>query len=612
MDAVEAIKRRVDLVGYIGRFTQLQRAGRGFRGLCPFHAEKTPSFYVFPERGTWRCFGACGEGGDIFTFVQKRDNVDFRGALRTLAEEAGVQLFEDDPKRRAHLDRLAAIVSAAVGYYERKLAEAEGEEASAYLREARGLTHETIRAWHLGWAPAGWHNLRDFLLNRGYTVEDMMAAGLLVEPDDGREPYDRFRGRVIVPIANERGEFIALGGRTLHNEEPKYLNSPQTELFDKGRTLFGLHLARDAIRNAGEVVVVEGYMDVLGPWQAGFRNVVATMGTSLTQEHARLLRGFAPRIVLALDPDTAGANAAERAGSLVLGVQTEEQAALAVRQADEMASSVDIDLRVARLPSGKDPDELIREDPEAWRGAIEAAVPFAEFLIFRLLGTDRPASPLEVRHTVDRLRPVLLSVRDPVERSLYIQRVARHLGVSEESIAERIRPARTRPVRQAKRGADPLTPEEVLLALLLRHPALRAAYRNYPATLFGGAVEREIFRRWLADPASATEPLDEVGRRAQQLLSYRLPPLSDPEARRAADEKIRSILQDRIRLHLKARAETLSEAEHELGPERLAELAFAAWRGEVPSGPERELAEAIIEELELGLSIHRKESWLAR
>lgn len=613
MDAVEAIKRRIDLVEYIGRFTQLQRAGRSFKGLCPFHAEKTPSFFVFPERGTWRCFGACGEGGDIFMFVQKRENLDFRGALRVLAEEAGIQLSEEDPKRRAHLDRLAAIVSAAVGYYERKLAEAEGEEASAYLREARGLTRETIGAWHLGWAPPGWHNLRDFLLNRGYTIEDMLAAGLLVESDDGREPYDRFRGRMIVPIANERGEFIALGGRSLHNEEPKYLNSPQSELFDKGRTLFGLHLAREAIRSAGEVVVVEGYMDVLGPWQAGFRNVVATMGTSLTQEHARLLRRFAPRIVLALDPDAAGANAAERAGSLVLGVQTSEQAALAARQADQMASSVDIDLRVARLPAGKDPDELVREDPEAWRRAIQAAVPFAEFLIFRLLGTDRPTSPLEVRHTVDRIRPVLLSVRDPVERGLYIQRLARHLGVSkEESIAERIRMTRTRPVRQAERSAEPLTPEEVVLALLLRHPALREEYRNYPATLFSGAVEREMFRRLLDDPASVTEPLDEVGRRAQQLLRYRLPPLSDLEARRAVDEKIAEILRDRIRLHQKARAEMLSQAERELGPNGLAELALAVWRGEVPSGPERELAEAIMEAVELGLSIHRKEHWPAR
>lgn len=612
MDAVDAIKRQLDLVAYIGRFTRLQKSGRSFRGLCPFHAEKTPSFYVFPDRGTWRCFGACGEGGDLFTFVQKRENLDFRSALRLLAAEAGVQLQDEDPKRRSHLERLAAIVSAAVGFYERQLAEPGGDEALAYLIDTRGLTRETIGAWHLGWAPPGWHNLRDFLLNRGYTIEDMLAAGVLVESDEGREPYDRFRGRVIIPIANERGEFVALGGRGLHGEEPKYLNSPQTELFDKGRTLFGLHLAAEAIRREGEVVVVEGYMDVLGPWQAGFQNVVATMGTSLTEQHATLLRRYAPRIVLALDPDVAGANAAERAGSLVLGVQTSEQAAHAARQADAMATSVDVDLRVATLPAGKDPDDLVRDDPEAWRRAVAGSVPFAEFLIFRLLAGERPASPIEVRHTVDRLRPVLMSVSDPVERSLYIQRVARHLGVSEEAIAERLRPPRARPARTSSPRSEPLTPEEVLLALLLRHPALRLAYRNYPETLFSGAVEREIFRRWLSDPAGATEPVDDVGRRAQQLAAYRLPPLSDLEARRAADEKIATILRDRIRLHQAARAEELSEAERQLGPNRLAELAVAAWRGEVPSGPEREVAEAIIEELELGLSIHRRETWPTR
>ncbi|MCL6644197.1 MAG: hypothetical protein K6U88_04310 [Dehalococcoidia bacterium] len=180
MDVVDAIKRQVDLVAYIGRFTPLQKSGRSYRGLCPFHTEKTPSFYVFPERGTWRCFGACGEGGDLFTFVEKRENVDFRGALRILAAEAGIQLHEDDPKRRSHIERLAAIVSAAVGFYERQLREPEGVEALDYLVGARGLSPETVAAWHLGWAPDGWHHLRDFLLNRGYTVPDMVAAGVLV------------------------------------------------------------------------------------------------------------------------------------------------------------------------------------------------------------------------------------------------------------------------------------------------------------------------------------------------------------------------------------------------------------------------------------------------
>jgi DNA primase len=251
----------------------------------------------------------------------------------------------------------------------------------------------------------------------------MVAAGVLVDAEEGREPYDRFRGRVIIPIANERGEFVALAGRGLHGEEPKYLNSPQTEIFDKGRTLFGLHAAADAIRLQGEVVVVEGYMDVLGPWQAGYRNVVATMGTSLTRHHAALLRRFAPRIVLALDPDAAGMNAAERAGSLLFGFSGEEHAADAARAADALAVDTDIDLRVAPLPAGRDPDELVRDDRPAWERAIAGAQPFVEFLLFRMLGERRPVSPLEVRHLVDRLSPVLLAVSDPVERGLYIQRV---------------------------------------------------------------------------------------------------------------------------------------------------------------------------------------------
>lgn len=612
MDVVDAIKRQVDLVAYIGRFTQLQKAGRSFRGLCPFHSERTPSFYVFPDRGTWRCFGQCGEGGDLFTFVQKRENLDFRGALRLLASEAGISLQDDDPKRRSHLERLAAIVSASVGFYERQLREAGGEAAMAYLVERRGLSPETIAAWHLGWAPAGWHHLRDFLLNRGYTEADMLAAGVLVESDEGREPYDRFRGRVIIPIANERGEFVALGGRGLHGEEPKYLNSPQTEIFDKSRTLFGLHHAAGAIREKGEVIVVEGYMDVLGPWQAGYRNVVATMGTSLTRHHAALLRRFAPRIVLALDPDAAGMNAAARAGSLVLGFETDEQAAASARSADELASEVDVDLRVAALPPGRDPDELVREDPARWEQAIAGAVPFVEFLLGRLLGDARPASPLEARHLVDRLRPVLLAVRDPVERALYIQRVARQLGVTEASVAERLKTPRPARAPRSAGRASPPNPEEVLLAILLQHPALRLAYRNYPETLFTGAVEREIFRRWLRDPETAAEPVDDVGARAARLAAYRLPPLTDFEARRAADEKIAAVLRERIRMHQAARAQELSEAEQRLGPNRLAELAAAAWRGEIPPGEERELAEALIEELELGLSIHRREHPPAR
>ncbi len=611
MDVVDAIKRQVDLVEFIGRATPLQKSGRSFKGLCPFHTEKTPSFYVFPERGNWRCFGTCGEGGDLFTFVQKRENTDFRGALRLLAAEAGIELTPEDAKKRSEHDRLAAVMSAAVEFYQRSLREPGGAAAVAYLREKRGLLPETIESWRLGWAPNDWRVLRGYLHNRGYEERDLIAAGLLVEADNGREPYDRFRGRVIIPIANERGEYIAMGGRGLQGEEPKYLNSPQTELFDKGRTLFGLDHAAAAIRETGVAVVVEGYMDVLGPWQAGFPNVVATMGTSLTEHHAALLRRYAKRIVLAMDPDAAGLAAAERAGGLFLGLESPERMGQAVRQADALLGAGEMELRVAPLPPGKDPDEIARDNPDVWREAIAEAPPFAEFLLRRAMEAETVSSPAQARGLVDRLKPVLLAVRDPLERAVYVQRVARHLGISEDAVVERLRAGARQQIQPRQREqAMPLSPEEVLLAILLKHRTLRQAFRNYPPSLFTGALEREIFLRWLRDEGSfgRGEEEDPVSDRARALEGRRLPPLSENEARQAAQEKVREILRERIVMHQAARSEELADAERRLGANRVAELAMATWRGEMPHDEDRVLAEAVIEELQLGLSLHRKET----
>ncbi len=612
MDVVETIKRQVDLVEFIGRSTPLQKSGRSFKGLCPFHTEKTPSFYVFPERGNWRCFGTCGEGGDIFTFVQKRENTDFRGALRILAEEAGVELTPEDARKRSQHERLAAVMSAAVDFYQRCLREPGGEPAMAYLLEKRGILQRTIDSWRLGWAPNDWRVLRGYLHNRGYDERDMVASGLLVEGDNGREAYDRFRGRVIIPIANERGEYIAMGGRGLQGEEPKYLNSPQTELFDKGRTLFGLDHASAAIRESGVAVVVEGYMDVLGPWQAGFPNVVATMGTSLTEHHAGLLRRYARRIVLAMDPDAAGLAAAERAGGLFLGLESPERMGQAVRQADTILGATELELRVAPLPPGRDPDEIARDTPDVWRAAITGAPPFAEFLLHRLMDANPVESPAQARELVDRMKPVITAVRDPLERAMYVQRVARHLAISEDAVIERLRIGmRQQPqARPQRMPLTPLTPEEVLLAILLKHRGLRHAFRNYPPSLFTGALEREIFVRWLHDEESfgRTDEEEPVSQRARTLEARRLPPLSETEARQAAQEKVREILRERIVLHQAARSEDLAEAERRLGANRVAELALATWRGAMPEDEDRTLAEAVIEELQLGLSLHRRES----
>ena len=609
MDAVAEIKAKLDLVEYIGRQTRLQKAGRNFRGLCPFHTEKTPSFYVFPDRGTWRCFGSCGDGGDIFSFAQKRENLDFRGALQQLALEAGVQLTAESAQKRGRAEKLMALMSAAVEYYQRCFRDADiGAAARAYIYEKRGLTEEAVQSFRIGWAPDEWRGLRDYLGGRGYDEADMLAAGLLVEPESGGQPYDRFRGRVIIPIADERGQYVAMGGRGLHGEEPKYLNSPQTEVFDKGRTLFGLNVSSEAIRREGVAVVVEGYMDVMGPWQAGFKNVVATMGTSLTENHAALLKRYAKRVVLAMDPDAAGLATAERAGALFMSLESPEAMAKSVRSGDDLQGKSELELRVAPLPAGKDPDEIARDDPAGWAAAISGARPYAEFLLSRLMGAAAPDSPMEARRIVDRMRPVLLAVADPVERAMYVQRVARHLGVSETSIMERIRPQGRRRwiAPEPERPSGESLAERTLLAILLRNPSLRTEFRIVPAALFTRAADRELFRRWLADdiPTGEEDPL--LGH-ALDVGRTRLPPMVGIEASTWAWKYRDAIARERQLEHHVAVSEVLSEAEQELGPRVVDQIASTAWMGGQPPEEHRDIAETAIEVLQLGSSIHRRD-----
>lgn len=615
MDAVAEIKRRLEIAEYVGRSVTLRKSGRNFRGLCPFHTEKTPSFYVFTDRGTWRCFGSCGEGGDLFSFVQKRENVEFPEALRLLAREAGVELSARGAERRGRAELLGSVVSAAVDFYQQALTGEGGAAARDYLAATRGLDAETVAQFRLGWAPDEWRALHDHLIGRGYRAEDAVAAGVLAEGEGGGAPYDRFRGRVIVPIADERGRFVGLGGRVLGAGEPKYLNSPQTELFDKGRTLYGLDATGARARELGEIVVVEGYLDVIGPWQAGFRNLAATMGTSLTEGHAAVLRRFARRIVLAMDPDSAGLAAAERAGGLFLDLSSPGAMGASQRRAEAVAARAELDLRVAPLPAGKDPDDLARADPDGWRAAIAGATPFAQFLVDRLLPAERPESAGEAFRILERrLAPVLGEVRNPIERAALIQRIARRLGVAERVIGERVGAGarqRGRPPDATPSPSEPAraTPEERLLAMLLRHPDLRADLRAYPLPgLFPDALEREIAERWLHDELDEGGDADDpVAERVRRLRDRREPLLSAAEARRRASDLMDYMLRERLIQHHSAGAEGLAEAERELGAPRVLEAAYQAWLGESPSEEMLELAHAAIEQLQLGLSIHRRE-----
>ena len=617
MDAVAEIKRRIEIADYVGRSVTLRKSGRNFRGLCPFHTEKTPSFYVFTDRGTWRCFGSCGEGGDLFTFVQKRENVEFPEALRLLARDAGVELSARGAERRERTDLLGGIVSAAVDFYQQALAGEDGAPARDYLAATRGLSAETVAQFRLGWAPDEWRALHDHLTGRGYRAEDAVAAGVLAQGEGGGAPYDRFRGRVVIPIADERGRYVGLGGRILGAGEPKYLNSPQTELFDKGRTLYGLDATGPQAREGGEIVVVEGYLDVIGPWQAGFRNLAATMGTSLTEGHAAVLRRFARRIVLAMDPDSAGLAAAERAGGLFLDLSSPGAMGASQRSAEAVAARAELDLRVAPLPAGKDPDDLARDDPDAWRAAIARAAPFARFLVDRLLPAERPASPAEAARILERrLTPVLREVRNPIERAELVQRVARRLGVAERVIGERLRAGQRAAARPPEARAEPAparaTAEERLLATLLRHPDLRADLRAYPLPgLFPDALQRAIAERWLHDELGAVDADgdegDPVADRVRALRERREPLLTATDARQRALDLMNYMLRERLIQHHSAGAEGLAEAERELGAPRVLEAAYQAWLGESPSDEMLELAHAAIEQLQLGLSIHRRE-----
>ncbi|RMF44634.1 MAG: DNA primase, partial [Anaerolineae bacterium] len=325
MSSIEEIKVRIDIVDLVSETVQLRRSGKNYIGFCPFHENtRTPAFVVFPESGTWRCFGQCNEGGDIFKFVMKKEGWDFKEALEHLAERAGVELRPRTPQdehREEEHERLRALLEDAARFYQHHLFHTpDGAQALRYLQEKRNLSRETIERFGLGYAPDGWEVTKRHLLGRGYTHAELIAAGMVTQRDDGRT-YDRFRNRITIPIRDARGRMAGFGARILNPDDfPKFLNSPQTELFDKSSLLYGLHLARKAIRRQEQAVIVEGYLDVIAVHQAGFENVVSPMGTALTEQHLYALKRLTRRIVLALDPDAAGDKATLR------GLQVARQA----------------------------------------------------------------------------------------------------------------------------------------------------------------------------------------------------------------------------------------------------------------------------------------------
>jgi DNA primase len=422
------VKSKLSVVDVVGESVTLKKAGTTYKGLCPFHGEKTPSFVVTPMRESWHCFG-CGLGGDIFSFVMQRDNATFPEALRLLAAKAGVEIDERTKREDARRARLRQVLETGIAFYHAVLTGSKaGEGALAYLK-GRGFTDATIETHQLGWAPAGWEQMaRQLQAKRDIRPEELVDVGLASPSQRGRGVIDKFRARVIFPIRDASGHAVGLGGRLLEGEGPKYLNSPATPLFDKSRTLYLIDRAKGPIRKAGQAVIVEGYTDALMAHQAGFENVVASLGTALTPNQIGLLTRYANRIALAYDVDAAG----EKAGTL--GVT-----ALAglIGQLQGDASGVKLeDVRVVRLPAGKDPDEVVREDPAVWEQGIAKAKPLVEYLIGHHAGRfDLKTSTGRIGF-IDAVMPAIRDIADPLRRDEALQQVRHESGVEERVLRQ--------------------------------------------------------------------------------------------------------------------------------------------------------------------------------
>jgi len=474
MSVVDEVKDRLDIVEVISSYLQVDKAGRNYKALCPFHSEKTPSFVVFPESQRWYCFGACNEGGDVFNFVMKMEGWDFRVALEALAAQAGVELQPPSPAKAQAVeeaDQLREVLATAARYYHHLLINAPQAQAARDYVAERGLTGATVDAFMLGYSLPEWDSTRTYLVEQGYSLEHILDAGLLVEREAdgaaagsarGTDTYDRFRNRLMIPIRDSRARVVGFGARTLDPDGvPKYLNSPKTNLFEKSDILFGLDLAARDIRRQDRVVIAEGYLDVMQAHQAGYKTVVAQMGTALTETQLRKLQRHSKRMILALDPDAAGVQATLRGVEVARGaLEKEWEPVFDPRGLVGYEARLGAEIRILQLPFGMDPDDVIRDEPDTWAQLVEEALPVVDFYL-RLLIKDIDMEDTKAKaQVVDKLMPVLRAVANPVEREDYLQKIARSLRVDERAVLARLQASERQHMERRQRRAVPAELQE--------------------------------------------------------------------------------------------------------------------------------------------------------
>ncbi|MDP6665684.1 MAG: DNA primase [SAR202 cluster bacterium] len=506
MSVIDDIKARLDIVEVVSSYATLQKSGRGFKAVCPFHTEKTPSFVVTPERQSWRCFGACATGGDVFSFVMQAEKLEFRDALQQLAEKTGVELQQRNVEQE---DALHRVNRTTANFYQQVLASDAGQAGRAYL-ERRGVSPQAIERFMLGLSPNSRTELKSYLQTHDMDVEVAIAAGVIGRSDDDGSTWDFFRNRLMFPIFDRQGNVAGFGARALDDSMPKYINTARTPVFDKRATLYALNFAVDSIRQDRTAVIVEGYMDAIAAHEHGYTNVIASMGTALTEQQVSMLRSSADSFVLALDPDVAGQEATLRSLESSWHVIQSGAAQQRQRSHSALAQVRSVDLKVAALPAGQDPDALIREDPAKWERTIEEASPLLDFIIPAAAGRFDLTAEGARAQVVDLVWPLILSL-DELDQDHYIQVLADAVGVTHAALTasagrRRIatrdrRRTPSEPVSEISESAlDPQRSdvlEDTALALMISRPDLRLKAAKFGAAYLRKTENREVFTNWM-------------------------------------------------------------------------------------------------------------------
>jgi DNA primase len=510
MSAIEEIKQKLDIVEIAGQYTQLVKSGKNFKGVCPFHQEKHGSFFVFPDRQSWHCFGACSTGGDIFSLVMKKEGLDFKEALKLLASQAGVTLpaptrLKEEKQKYA---RLYEANDAARDYYYKQLKSSpEAEKARAYVIK-RKINAESLATFKLGYSPSGREKLKNHLIERGFTIQEMLGAGLVIETESGT--IDRFRNRLMFPITNREGKTAGFGGRGMDGSQPKYLNSPETPIFDKSGLLYGLNLALEDARKKDALIIVEGYMDAIISYQHGFKNTVAAMGTSVGDRQIEGIKKITRNLFLAMDADEAGEKAMLR---LI-----------------DYENTLNNEIKVVIIPPGLDPDDVINRSPADWQQMLDSAEPLLDFSFAIETGKVELNSAAGKSRLAETLLPTIAQIQNPVRQAHYLQKLAGVIKVDEQRLESSLKSLVTRksgtryraPVAKKPSGNKIFSSprEEFCLSMLIQYPQLIAKTDKLKREYFTGSENAELFALLSdsSDPQSIEDLLDAATREHYERL----------------------------------------------------------------------------------------------